>query len=174
MLASLLSRPCTSSTAKLSVCKDAVPLGAPFSAETEDRSISPSRSAIDTYKRKDVQVNRNWPMAVHKLFGVWAKKPWEWDRGRCRVPLLGRSSTLDPPLWCLCLFSSSLTPVRSPWLGLGDQEALGPTLCSWHWRLGSSPGTKNKSQVFIFSHSYSVTDWQIRKRQEYLGVFQED
>lgn len=47
MLVSLLSRPCTSSTAKLSVCKEGVPLGAPFSEETVERSISPSRSAID-------------------------------------------------------------------------------------------------------------------------------
>lgn len=47
MLASLLSSPCTSSTAKLSVCKEGVSLGAAFPEETVDRSISPSRSAID-------------------------------------------------------------------------------------------------------------------------------
>lgn len=43
MWASLLSRPCTSSTAKLSVCREAVPFRAPFLLE---RSISPIRSAI--------------------------------------------------------------------------------------------------------------------------------
>lgn len=53
ILASLLSRPCTSSTAKLSVCKEAVTFRAPLSADNEDRSISPSRSAMDICRRTE-------------------------------------------------------------------------------------------------------------------------
>lgn len=57
MLASLLSRPCTSSTAKLSVVNEAVPLDAPFS-ETVDRSISPSRSAIDICREAELSFSQ--------------------------------------------------------------------------------------------------------------------
>lgn len=62
-LASLLSRPCTKSTAKLSVCKEAFPFGAPFSVETTDRSISPSRSAMDIWGKKR---GKNGPTAFYR------------------------------------------------------------------------------------------------------------
>ncbi len=104
-------------------------------------------------------------ICFRKLFEVRAKnkirmrnKGMQWVSG-------ASSWKLDSPHWCLRLFSSSLMPVRSPWLGLGDQEVLGPTFCSWRWQLVFSPEGRNKRQVFIFRHSTVInTVHEVTKR----------
>lgn len=148
MWASLLSRPCTSSTAKLSVCREAVPFRAPFLLE---RLISPIRSAIviccktqlKSYIDLHVQLYPStrlyWSTSNFQIVQMKKKTP-----STCGVLSLTTGQWSNSPLWCL--FSFSLTPVRLPWLGLGDREARAPTICCWRWQLVSSPGMKKKTK----------------------------